>query len=387
MSEAKDRKEKKPRIVLIKPQPPGREPLPIIPKGWDKINDPAIGIISKTYSYFDYYEVSSSLQKAIRRGWEVEAIQWAIEMAYTGPVALSNLWNRFLTMSIEDIGVADPMCFINVYHLYLSNRDDSTTIATVASYLAKCKKCRVVDWMRHFYPEIAVNKDQPRLILETLPKTPNVPLIYEGYKKFFIALKEKDITNSIYWATVLILSNTKITAKYKSPQYLIWIAFDNLLGFTPKEDKIDLKTSTNDNCSLTAEVDNKVIRYYQLIRELALKTEWRFKARSRLLVMHIIIMICFPKDLWPEKPSSDIKLDSSLDALVARFIKHDKSLMVGIFPDIALDMHTIRGRKLHRGFHHFMTVGSILENKHPDWAKLDNDYKEIICKKLGIELS
>ena len=374
----------KPKIIILKSSQPGREPLPFIPKSWNKITEPALGLISKTHSYFDYNEASSSLQKAIRRGNELESIQWAIEMAFTGPAALSNLWNKFLLISLEEIGLADPMAFINIHWLYQNSRQESSAIALAASYLSKCKKCRINDWAAHMYPEI--NCDQSNKIVadikldlpvgstgptgQTTSTVAVGPMIYEAYKKFYEAFKSKDLSNSIYWAIILFFNRTKIMAKYKSPQFLIWMAFDLCFNYT-----INIETI----------VANSILKYYEVMRSLALRTEFRFKARSIILIMHIIMMWCLGS--WPDDITPTIKLSDQFDNAIVKFINHDRSTMVGIDTDVALDMYTARGRKMLRGLDHYMNVACLLQNKHTDWSNLAYEYKLIVCKKLKVQLT
>jgi hypothetical protein len=62
-----------------------------------------IPLTNKGYSFF---EVSSALQKTIRRGHEKEALYWGWELE------LSNygkyFWKRMTIISVEDIGAATP---------------------------------------------------------------------------------------------------------------------------------------------------------------------------------------------------------------------------------------------------------------------------------------
>lgn len=53
----------------------------------------------------DYGEAISTLQKAIRRGDEVLAMQWAIEFL---PKYHNGLWERLTVIAHEDIGIANP---------------------------------------------------------------------------------------------------------------------------------------------------------------------------------------------------------------------------------------------------------------------------------------
>lgn len=61
-------------------------------------------------------EVVSALQKAIRRGEEVEAVAWAVELAASGYHKL--VWRRLAVIAAEDIGLADPDCAVRVDALW-----------------------------------------------------------------------------------------------------------------------------------------------------------------------------------------------------------------------------------------------------------------------------
>src|SRR5699024_4232015 len=59
----------------------------------------------------------SSLQKSIRRGLEEQACMFAYEMYISSPELEEKMWRRLLTISVEDIGMGDPMAAIMVNNL------------------------------------------------------------------------------------------------------------------------------------------------------------------------------------------------------------------------------------------------------------------------------
>lgn len=61
---------------------------------------------TKTVRGFELAEVTSALQKAIRRGDEDGALTWAVEIDQTGFGAL--LWSRLTTITSEDVGLVWP---------------------------------------------------------------------------------------------------------------------------------------------------------------------------------------------------------------------------------------------------------------------------------------
>lgn len=64
----------------------------------------------KTHGGYALDEVTSALQKCIRRGLEEEAMYWALEMADSGYGQY--LWRRLMIIAAEDIGLADPHALI-----------------------------------------------------------------------------------------------------------------------------------------------------------------------------------------------------------------------------------------------------------------------------------
>ena len=59
-------------------------------------------------------EVISALQKSIRRGLEEQACMFAYEMYISSPQLEEKLWRRLLTISVEDIGMGNPMAAMMV---------------------------------------------------------------------------------------------------------------------------------------------------------------------------------------------------------------------------------------------------------------------------------
>lgn len=68
-------------------------------------------------------EVISALQKSIRRGLEEQACMFAYELYISSPQFEEKLWRRLLTISVEDIGMGNPMAAIMVNNLYQMSRE------------------------------------------------------------------------------------------------------------------------------------------------------------------------------------------------------------------------------------------------------------------------
>jgi replication-associated recombination protein RarA len=65
----------------------------------------------QTENGYPFDEVTSALQKSIRRGLEEEAMYWAVELESRFP---DYLFKRLQVISVEDIGLADPQVVLYV---------------------------------------------------------------------------------------------------------------------------------------------------------------------------------------------------------------------------------------------------------------------------------
>jgi len=65
----------------------------------------------QTEDGYPFDEVTSALQKSIRRGLEEEAMFWAAELETRYQ---DYLWKRLQVISVEDIGIADPQVVLYV---------------------------------------------------------------------------------------------------------------------------------------------------------------------------------------------------------------------------------------------------------------------------------
>jgi replication-associated recombination protein RarA len=61
----------------------------------------------RTRHGYEFDEIASALQKSIRRGWEDEALFWAMELNESGFGAYC--WRRLMVIASEDVGLGDPM--------------------------------------------------------------------------------------------------------------------------------------------------------------------------------------------------------------------------------------------------------------------------------------
>ncbi len=103
----------------------------------------------KGYNLFD---VSSALQKSVRRGDMEQATYWAWELVQSNYEKY--LWKRLLIMATEDIGLADPEAMRNAQFFYenykilkeLDTFERTRPIMAAVYVLTKAKKSQFFNW-------------------------------------------------------------------------------------------------------------------------------------------------------------------------------------------------------------------------------------------------
>ena len=369
-----------------------RLPVPEIPPDWDKIKNPAKGIRSQTYSYFRNDEVSSSAQKAVRRGYSLGAIQWFLELFWTGKASQTNIWNRALVMSVEDIGPANIYAFSQIYQLAKNSKNEPKALVMTAIILAQSKKSRVNDWGFH-----AMEPYADKLVRISWPEQ-----LKDMLRKAMAARDAEHLTVAITAAIALTRVTVKITKirgyrKFDNPQIMIWEVFD--LFF-----RVDTDVEFTYRGHIKTKTESKFNQYYLMLKDLAFSTGWRWKGKSFLLFMHIIHLWftggtkisheqssgtdCDPEDV-PCKmggfpTDEDLvkygypKLDPSLQGYVDFMFQ--RKYQIGV-PDYALDKHTRRGKSSGRGLQHFIEVAGQINDEDANWKPLSDWYLSLIKGK------
>jgi len=109
----------------------------------------------KTHNGRDFYELLSALQKCVRRGLELEAVHFAVELEEFNPTAL---WNRLEIIASEDVGCANllmPLLIENLHRSYLKSKeklnDDSYRLFLVNAVVCLCRSphSRITDDLLH----------------------------------------------------------------------------------------------------------------------------------------------------------------------------------------------------------------------------------------------
>ena len=136
----------------------------------------------RTKKGYDFFEVSSALQKCIRRGMEEEAMYWAVELFNSN--YQEYVWKRLRIMASEDVGLAVPGIVAEIHALYQhhklqatkkedKNQPERLFLTHAVLMLCRAPKSRVVDhallyhWMRHEHvhlevPDFALDKHNER---------------------------------------------------------------------------------------------------------------------------------------------------------------------------------------------------------------------------------
>lgn len=106
-----------------------------------------------TVNGYDFFECSSALQKAVRRGDEGQAMFWALEL-YQSNYA-KYLWKRIVIMASEDIGMGEPYLITVIMALKQSydflaglkdkHRPERLPFMHAIVALANAKKSRYID--------------------------------------------------------------------------------------------------------------------------------------------------------------------------------------------------------------------------------------------------
>jgi replication-associated recombination protein RarA len=109
--------------------------------------------IPPTVNGYEWAEVVSAIQKAIRRGWEEDAVYWASELDRSGYG--QHCWKRLLIITTEDIGLAEPHLPATIRALYDNWMDFKKNKAAgepqkmflihAVLLLVRAKKSRTVD--------------------------------------------------------------------------------------------------------------------------------------------------------------------------------------------------------------------------------------------------
>lgn len=101
-------------------------------------------------------EVISALQKSIRKGKEREACEFAYEMYISSPQFEEKLWRRLLAISVEDIGMGNPMAALMIHtfnemrkQFQYNEADRAMFFVHAIRYLCASEKDRSSDFLKN----------------------------------------------------------------------------------------------------------------------------------------------------------------------------------------------------------------------------------------------
>lgn len=175
-------------------------------------------VTKKGYSLF---EVSSALQKAIRRGEEKQALYWAYEIERSG--YQKYLWYRLKVISMEDVGLANTECHLQVraaeqsYEDFRKRKSDATilALANAVIILVRSPKSRLTDWVCNYMREVHGSF--------------NLPIPDEALDKFTQRGRERGKTIEDFFATGCKLKDHDEQdgeAEYMEYMYQLWCEAD-----------------------------------------------------------------------------------------------------------------------------------------------------------------
>lgn len=337
-----------------------RHPLPTIPSNWDTLRHPNLSTYGHTFNYFYVDQARSAFQKAARRGFWPETLLWGLELFYAGPGLQSNIWNRLLVISVEDIGLANPLLVFRLWSLArLSERPRDPVMFGIGAFLAtESLKNRVNDWVIGLFPATPE--------YSTLP----LPRLLEGY---VAALRQREMEafrymNALYERSQEAgprLEERKLRAALgltadepKNVQYLNFVAFRRAFP--------------------------QYAYFSQALVDLA--AHWEWDDRVRLLAAHCIDLVYWsrvPPRTQVEKALSvrgtieqvPDEVRQQIQQLIRQFLA--RRIKAPGMLDMAVDKHTAQGQRLGRGVLEFLTRGSVLLNEHPQFAELDEFFRQM----------
>lgn len=331
-----------------------------IPEGWDTVTTPRQGMIrERSFSYYPYSQVSSALQKSIRRSLWPEAAFWFLDAYRTGPKCQTNMRKRMLIYCSEDIGPAHPGLIVTVDDLLEKNT--LTSLLQAIYLMASAYKDRTLDWMCCAY-SLDVNDVVP---LHELASTLTTR-VHELYN----ALTERRFNAACYHTCYLfglymhhknyavhrdLLKRWKTQFHSRAKIYnrigsLVWLP---ILGHV----RDDLPQS----------IQSLVHRLYVIACERSGPLQFRNKGTDGLLfAMHAIYALCFPNRVSQETETTSLSLLDDT-ALITLADEHRDRTLHYDMPDYAIDRHTTRHVGVpKRGRDHFIHHGSRLYPCRPD---------------------
>ena len=281
----------------------------------DNLKRYSLPSIPKEYNAYISYsgfriDEAKSAMQKCIRRSNIEAIQWGLEMYWSFKANRTCAWNRLFIIAVEDIGPAHPYALIHLQKL--RTNDNEENFVRAIQLLVNSKKTRVSDWCLH----IPIPKLEGEI---------------EDLIQSCIAYKEEGNFSCSLYCLVNITKHKVILHLFN---------FYKLVFPTNAYTKEILRI---------LQKWNKVDLYILTIATL----------------FHLWFFNCLPTNIPDELEKLNV-----MDIVESY---QGRRNLVGI-PDIAVDKHTEKGRRMKRGFSHFLKVGGLLTNVDPVWEELDSHY-------------
>lgn len=324
-----------------------RHPYPEIPQGWDPRENKLGGHNIYSYNYNRWDELISWIQKSVRRGWIVDAVYCAIDGFLSGIGAtLTNLWNRLLVMSVEDVGLANNNILPKIYYLSTVHKHNIRAIILAIILLAESRKTRLNDNHACSYALIDKNSiDKIKKLEEQIIK-----------KRLLLAIKNNESVEYIdIHVSALIESTNKNGKNIKKYDHIAKIFCEAY----PKNS------------------------YTELCYTIVSNVNWRHDGKSLLVITHLInnnyygILETLSNLSVDDRKILDEKISED-DIIIEQMINDiiNREFLLGT-PDEALDKHTMRGRSLKRDLDQFLRVGARLLNEDMTYSEDSKLYHKI----------
>lgn len=316
------------------------------PDDWDPTKQKAGVYALRTSDYIPFDLAKSALQKAIRRRNADEAVYWTISMFQTVPKGVSNLWNRLLVISVEDVGPAYPNAISLVYWLYLTGKDNIYNVVQAAYLLAACEKSRFTDLCYHYFnkfntdmttsqmiDKIVENIYKPysqELLMEMISYIPQIKVRVDEEKRRSKAVKDEMVQKLKAQG-----KDRKVRAKPVKDQLNVLLGKIANLNNGENQGYVDQMKSAKDNFGVLGVIQLVVCLH----------------KRYELSTVH------------------DVQISDRVKWITDEMSKGRYKFNV---PDYALDKHTKQGRALNRGTMHFLVEASNLENRGGEWIATED---------------
>lgn len=343
-------------------------------------------------------EVVSALQKAIRRGLGYESMFWFKQLYDMGGPHRTNAINRLKIMLSEDISIANGS-LVNYAYRWFNNEGHKRPfkeLCTLVWVMAKSKKCRIVDNLICYIMnpkvknvpkggiEIDFNGDGKLIDDYRSPRDDDYQKSgdqedLDEYMSYFIkALELKNVERACYWVQQIYdipedneqIRDTFCCGESKDPIYTVW---EMLYKFYKRSKTMRMKSKNPlkgrrkyKNWSIRFEDDRDESIFQQLASLFGDLKKGRSGA-DRLPLVHAIVHYCCHEHVdWIEMNTLMNNDDYKIPLEVWRKLQKLKKIgpqecLIGM-PDYALDKHTVRGKKLGKGFDDFFTNGAVLNN-------------------------